>query len=68
MNQVIDKREEWIKYVEEHATLLLNLTPDLPSQYEKLQELDTVTFLRQLKKDILLKTDKTVVLAVFELK
>jgi len=61
-----DKREEWIKYVEEHASLLLNLTPNLPSQYEKLQELDTVTFLRQLKKDILSKTDKTVVLAVFE--
>ena len=62
----IDQREEWIKYVEEHATLLLNLTPDLPSQYEKLQELDTVTFLRQLNKDILPKTDMTVVLAVFE--
>ena len=66
MNQVIDKRKEWIKYVEKNASLLLNLTPDLPSQYEKLQELDTVTFLRQLKKDILPKTDKTVVLAVFE--
>ena len=66
MNQVIDKREEWIKYVEEHASLLLNLTPDLPSKYEKIQELDNVSFLRKLQKEILPKTDKTVVLAVFE--
>jgi hypothetical protein len=66
MNQVIDKSEEWIKYVEKNASLLLNLTPDLPNKYEKLQELDNVTFLRKLKKDILPKTDKTVILAVFE--
>ena len=66
MNQVIDKREEWIKYVEKNASLLLNLTPDLPSKYEKIQELDNVSFLRKLQKEILPKTDKTVVLAVFE--
>lgn len=66
MNQVIDKSEEWIKYVEKNASLLLNLTPDLPNKYEKLQELDNVTFLRKLQKDILPKTDKTVILAVFE--
>ena len=64
----IDKREKWVRYVEEHASLILSLTPNLPSQYEKLQELDTVTFLRQLNKEILPKTDKTVVLAVFEVK
>ena len=62
----IDKREEWVKYVEEHASLILNLTSHLPSQYEKLQELDNVSFLRKLQKEILPKTDKTVVLAVFE--
>jgi len=66
MNQVIDKSEEWIKYVEKNASLLLNLTPDLPNKYEKLQELDNVTFLHKLQKDILPKTDKTVILAVFE--
>ena len=66
MNQVIDKRKEWIKYVEKNASLLLNLTPDLPNKYEKLQELDNVTFLHKLQKDILPKTDKTVILAVFE--
>ena len=62
----IDKREEWVRYVEEHSSLILNLTPDLPSKYEKLQELDNVSFLRKLQKEILPKTDKTVVLAVFE--
>jgi hypothetical protein len=67
MNQVIDKSEEWIKYVEKNASLLLNLTPDLPNKYEKLQELDNVTFLRKLQRDILPKTDKTVILAVFEI-
>lgn len=67
MNKVIDKSEEWIKYVEKNASLLLNLTPDLPNKYEKLQELDNVTFLRKLQKDILPKTDKTVILAVFEI-
>ena len=66
MNQVIDKRKEWVKYVEEHASLILNLTPDLPSKYEKIQELDNVSFLHKLQKDILPKTDKTVILAVFE--
>ena len=66
MNQVIDKREEWIKYVEKNASLILNLTPDLPNKYKKLQELDNVTFLHKLQKDILPKTDKTVILAVFE--
>jgi len=50
MNQVIDKSEEWIKYVEKNASLLLNLTPDLPNKYEKLQELDNVTFLHKFKK------------------
>ena len=62
----IDKREEWVRYVEEHASLILSLTPNLPSQYEKLQELDNVNFLHKLQKDILPKTDKTVILAVFE--
>lgn len=67
MNNIIDKREDWVRVLEDKASLILNLTPDLPNSYEKLQELDNVTFLRRLQKDILPKTNKTVVLAIFEI-
>jgi len=58
---------KFVEHVEKNASLLLNITPDLKPEDMPLQKLDNARFIRSLTKKILPRTDKTVILAVFEL-
>jgi len=58
---------KFVEYVEKNASLLLNMTPDLKPEDMPKQKLDNEHFIRSLTKNILPRTDKTVILAVFEL-
>lgn len=58
--------KEFIELIENNASILINITSDLDSKDQHLQTLDNESFIRRLMQDILPKTDKTVVLAVFE--
>ena len=58
--------KKFIELIEDNASILINITSDLHSNDQHLQTLDNESFIRRLMQDILPKTDKTVVLAVFE--
>ena len=58
--------KKFIELIENNASILINITSDLHSKDQHLQTLDNERFIRRLMQNILPKTDKTVVLAVFE--
>jgi len=58
--------KKFIELIENNASILINITPNLLSKDQHLQTLDNERFIRRLMQDILPKTDKTVILAVFE--
>ena len=58
---------EFIQFVERNAERILNMTSDIPKSAEKMQELDELQFVRQVRKNRQLQPSKTHILAYFVL-